>query len=79
MTDLPTVRRARGFALLIRPWPPVEKYAKPNQIVLARRRGQLELFPLEKPKPPAFQLRLSLMGGFFWGYLRTPPGEKAAD
>ena len=30
MTDLRGARWARGFALLIRPWPPVEKYPKPR-------------------------------------------------
>ena len=45
-------------ALLIQPWPSADKYAKPSRIVMARLFGQLELFPLEKQKLPAFQLRL---------------------
>jgi hypothetical protein len=33
---------------------------------MARRLGQLELFPLEKPKPRAFQLQLPLTGSRSW-------------
>jgi hypothetical protein len=44
--------------------------------MLARWLGQLELFPLDKPKPAAFQLRLPLTGGRFHGFL---PEEKPAE
>jgi hypothetical protein len=79
MTDLRAARWARGFALLIQPWPPVDKYPKPSRIVMARLRGQLELFPLEKPKPAAFQWRLPLMGGYWWGLSVRPEVEKRAE
>jgi hypothetical protein len=57
MTQERAIRAARGFALLIWPWPPADKYPKPSQIMMARGLGQLELFPLEKRKPAAYQLR----------------------
>jgi hypothetical protein len=76
MSDLRTARWARGFALLIQPWPPADKYPKPSRIVMARLLGQLELFPLEKRKPAAFQLGLPLTGGYWWGLLARP--EKPA-
>jgi hypothetical protein len=78
MTDLRAIRVARGFALLIRPWPPADKYPKPSRIMVARWLGQLELFPIEKPKPAAFQL-LPLMGGHWWGLLGLPEVEKPAE
>jgi hypothetical protein len=46
---------------------------------MARWLGQLELFPLEKPKPAAFQLNLPLMGGYWWGLLARPEVEKPAE
>jgi hypothetical protein len=46
---------------------------------MARRLGQLELFPLEKPKPAAVQLRLPLAGGYWWGLLARPEVEKPAE
>jgi hypothetical protein len=70
---------SRGFALLIRPWPPAEKYPKPSRIVMARYLGQLELFPLERPKPAAYQLQLPLSGGYWWGLLARPEVEKRAE
>ena len=70
---------SRGFALLIRPWPPAEKYPKPSRIVMARYLGQLELFPLERPKPAAYQLQLPLSGGYWWGLLAQPEVEKRAE
>jgi hypothetical protein len=73
MTDL---RWARGFALLIRPWPPADKYPKPSRLVMARWLGQSPLFPIEKPKPAAFQLQLPLMGGRSWELLKRPEVEK---
>jgi hypothetical protein len=54
---LRAIRRARGFALLIQPWPPADKYPKPSRIVMARYLGQL-------PKRVAYQLQLPLMGGY---------------
>jgi hypothetical protein len=79
MTDFRAIRAARGFALLIRPWPPADKYPKPSRIVMARVLGQLELFPIEKPKPAAFQLRIPLMGGYWWGLLERPGVEKPVE
>jgi hypothetical protein len=38
--------------------------------------GQLELFPIEKPIPAAFQLQLPLTGGYWWGLLERPHVEK---
>jgi tripartite-type tricarboxylate transporter receptor subunit TctC len=49
-----------------------EKYPKPSRIVMARYLGQLELFPLERPKPAAYQLQLPLSGGYWWGLLARP-------
>jgi hypothetical protein len=43
MTDLRAARWARGFALLIRPWPAPVKYPKPSRIAMARLFGRLEL------------------------------------
>ena len=79
MTDLRAARWARGFALLIRPWPPADKCPKPSRIVMARWLGQLELFPLEKRKPAAFQLQLTLTGGYWWGLLARPEVGKPAE
>lgn len=78
MTDLRAIRAARGFALLIRPLSPADKYPKPSRIVMARLLGQLELFPLEKPKPAALQFPLPLIGGYWWGLLDRPEVEKQA-
>src|ERR1700688_4362461 len=77
MTDLRAIRWARGFALLIRPWPPAGKYPRPSRIVMARWLGQLELFPLPKAKPAPCQLRLPLTGGYWWGGLRS--GSRPSD
>jgi hypothetical protein len=71
MTDLCAVRWARGFALLIQPWPSPVKYPKPSRIVMARLLGQLELFPIEKSKQPAYQLQLPLAGGY-WDLVERP-------
>jgi hypothetical protein len=79
MTDERAIRAARGFALLIQPWPPVDKYPKPSRIMMARWLGQLELFPIEKPEPAAFQLRLPLTGGYWWGLSERPHVEKPAE
>lgn len=68
---------SRGFALLIRPWPPADKYPKPSRIVMARLFGQLELFPLEKRKPAAYQLHLPSTAGW-WGLSEGPEVEKPA-
>jgi hypothetical protein len=50
-------RAARGFALLM--VRPKKRLADPEdaKLVTAIDLGQSELFPLEKPKPAAFQLR----------------------
>jgi hypothetical protein len=77
MTDLRAIRAARGFALLIRPLSPVDKYPKPSRIMMARWLGQLELLPLAKPKLPALQFPLPLMGG--WGLVGRPEVEKPAE
>ena len=45
---------------------------------MARYFGQLELFPLPKPKRPAYQLQLSLTGGYWWGLSERPKMEKPA-
>lgn len=74
MNELRAARWARGFALLIRPLTQVEKYPKPSRIAMARWFGQLELFPLEKRKPAAYQLQLPLSGGYWWGLLKRPDG-----
>jgi hypothetical protein len=63
---------------LIRPWAPADKYPKPRPIVMARLLGQLELFPLPKPRRAAYQLPLPLMGGRWWGLVVFPASEKAA-
>jgi hypothetical protein len=65
--------------LLMRPWPPVVKIPKPSRIVMARYLGQLELFPLDKPKPAAIQLPLPLSGGHRCGLLPRPEVEKRAE
>ena len=52
--DLRAARWARGFALLIQPWPPVDKYPEPSRIVMARYLGQLQLFLLPKPRRVAY-------------------------
>jgi len=46
---------------------------------MARLFGQLELFPLEKPKPPALQFPLPLIGGYWWGLVGRPEVEKTAE
>jgi hypothetical protein len=46
---------------------------------MARYLGQLELFPLERPKPAAYQLQLPLSGGYWWGLLARPEVEKRAE
>jgi len=79
MDDLKAARWARGFALLIRPLTPVQKYPKLSRIAMARYLGQLELFPLERPKPAAYQLQLPLSGGYWWGLLARPEVEKRAE
>jgi hypothetical protein len=43
---------------------------------MARWLGQLELFPLPKPRRAAYQLQLPLIGGRFHGFL---PEEKPAE
>jgi hypothetical protein len=78
MEEERAIRAARGFALLIRPWPPAEKYPKPNRIVMARWLGQLELFPLPEPRREAYQLQLPLRGGYWWGLVGRPEVEKPA-
>ena len=45
--------------------------------MVARWLGQLELFPIEKPKPAAYQLRLPLTGGRSRHLLERP--EKPAE
>ena len=60
---------ASGFARLIQPWPTVEKYPMPKPIVMARCRGQMELFPLPVPRRVAYQLQLPLIGGRSWHLL----------
>jgi hypothetical protein len=45
----------------------VDKYPMPKPVVMARYRGQMELFPLPEPLRVAYQLRLSLIGGYWWG------------
>jgi hypothetical protein len=77
MTDLRTAHWARGFALLIKPWPPADKYPKPSRIAMARRLGQLELFPLERPKPAAYQLHLPAAAGW-WGLSERPEVKRPA-
>ncbi len=46
---------------------------------MARLLGQLELFPLEKRKPAAYQLQLPLTGGYWWSLLGRPEAEKPAE
>jgi hypothetical protein len=46
---------------------------------MARWLGQLELFPLEKRKPAAYQLQLPLKGGYWWGLSERPEVEKPAE
>ena len=46
---------------------------------MARYFGQLELFPLERPKPAADQLQLPLSGGYWWGLLARSEVEKPAE
>jgi hypothetical protein len=72
MTDLRAIRAARRFALLIRPLAPVGKYPRPSGIAMARWFGQLELFPLPKPRRPEYQLQLPLTGGYWWGLVGRP-------
>jgi hypothetical protein len=62
---------ARGFARLIQ-GPTVEKYPKLKPMLLARRRGQMELFPLPAPKRVPWQLSLPLAGGMYWGAVVCP-------
>jgi hypothetical protein len=63
MIDLGAARWARGFALLIQPWP-------------AARLRWRELFPLPKPRRATYQLQLPLTGGYWWGLLGRPEVEK---
>jgi hypothetical protein len=69
---------SRGFALLIQPWPPADKYPKPRPIVMARLFGQLELFPLPEPRRVAYQLHLPSTAGW-WGLVGRPEVEKPVE
>jgi hypothetical protein len=77
MTDLRAIRWAKGFALLIQPWPPADKYPKPSRIVMARRHGQLELFTIEEIETGGVSIAIAFDGRLLAGPIRATRGGGA--